>query len=81
MLSGFVFQNFKINYETLKLLNMKESRIEEIDICGGDIKTLDADLFPVSVKDLSLVQMGIEEVLARLKIWKIYKSFLYKGIN
>lgn len=42
---------------------MKESRIEEIDICGGDIKTLDADLFPVSVKDLSLVQMGIEEVL------------------
>ena len=63
MLSGFVFQNFKINYETLKLLNMKESRIEEIDICGGDIKTLDADLFPVSVKDLSLVQMGIEEVL------------------
>ena len=75
MLSGFVFQNFKINYETLKLLNLRESRLEKIDIQKGDIKTLNADLFPASVKDLSLREWGSSNCRTRLKIWKIYKSY------
>ena len=62
MLTDFAFRNFNINNQTLELLNMKESNLEIIKICGGDVKKLFADLFPVSVKDLSLNEMGIQKL-------------------
>ena len=61
MLTDFAFRNFNIDNQTLELLNMKESNLEIIKICGGDVKKLFADLFPVSVKDLSLRKMGIQK--------------------
>ena len=63
VLGDFVFENFNIDYHTLKLMNLNESRLEKISICGGGgggIKKLDVDLFPISVKDLTLMEMGIE---------------------
>ena len=62
MLTDFAFRNFNIDNQTLELLNMKESNLEIIKICGGDVKKLFADLFPVSVKDLSLNDMGIQKL-------------------
>ncbi|KGU07839.1 hypothetical protein MEQ_03599, partial [Candida albicans P87] len=62
MLTDFAFRNFNIDNQTLELLNMKESNLEIIKICGGDVKKLFADLFPVSVKDLSLNEMGIQKL-------------------
>ena len=62
MLTDFAFRNFNIDNQTLELLNMKESNLEIIKICGGDVKKLFTDLFPVSVKDLSLNEMGIQKL-------------------
>ena len=67
VLGDFVFENFNIDYHTLKLMNLNESRLEKISICGGGIKKLDVDLFPISVKDLALVEMGIHELPASFK--------------
>ena len=67
VLCDFVFKNFNTNYRTLELLNLKESKLEKISICGGGIKKLDVDLFPISVKDLALVEMGIHELPASFK--------------
>ena len=68
VLGDFVFENFNIDYHTLKLMNLNESRLEKISICGGGgIKKLDVDLFPISVKDLALVEMRIHELPASFK--------------
>ena len=64
VLGDFVFKNFNIDYRTLELLNLKESGLEVINIRGGDIKTFDIDLFPVSVKNLTLMEMGIQKLPA-----------------
>lgn len=64
MLGAITFQNFNIDYSTLELLNLKESRLEEISISGGDNETLDVDLCPVSVKNISLTNMRIRELPA-----------------
>ena len=50
----FTLINFNIDHFKLKQLNLKESRLTKIHIYQGNVKTLDAGLFPVSVKDLSL---------------------------
>ena len=62
ILCDIAFENFNIDHSTLELLNLKESNLEIINICGGDVKKLNADLFPVSVKDLSLRKMGIQKL-------------------
>ncbi|KHC62730.1 hypothetical protein MGI_05249 [Candida albicans P75016] len=69
VLGDFVFENFNIDYHTLKLMNLNESKLEKISICGGGggIKKLDVDLFPISVKDLALVEMRIHELPASFK--------------
>ncbi|KHC68068.1 Hap43p-repressed protein [Candida albicans P78042] len=68
VLGDFVFENFNIDYHTLKLMNLNESRLEKISICGGGgIKKLDVDLFPISVKGLALVEMRIHELPASFK--------------
>ncbi|KHC30468.1 hypothetical protein MGQ_05331, partial [Candida albicans P76067] len=67
VLGDFVFENFNIDYHTLKLMNLNESKLEKISICGGGIKKLDVDLFPISVKGLALVEMGIHELPASFK--------------
>ena len=68
VLGDFVFENFNIDYHTLKLMNLNESRLEKISICGGGgIKKLDVDLFPISVKDLALMEMRIHELPASFK--------------
>ena len=41
---------------------MKHSRLEVIKIDKGNVKTLETDLFPVTVKDLTLKEMGIEKL-------------------
>ena len=43
-------------------MNFKESRLEEISIRGGNVNKLDADLFPTSVKYLTLREMKIQEL-------------------
>ena len=49
-------------------MNLNESRLEKISICGGGgIKKLDVDLFPISVKGLALMEMGIHELPASFK--------------
>ena len=67
VLGDFVFENFNIDYHTLKLMNLNESKLEKISICGGGIKKLDVDLFPISVKGLALVEMRIHELPASFK--------------
>ena len=49
---SIVLDGLNIDYRTLISLNFNESRLETIRICGGNIKKLDVDLFPVSVKVL-----------------------------
>ncbi|KGR02213.1 hypothetical protein MG3_06009, partial [Candida albicans P78048] len=66
-LGDFAFKNFSIDYHTLELLNLKESILEVIYIRGGNIKKLNVDLFPVSVKNLTLMEMGIHELPASFK--------------
>ncbi|KGQ84872.1 hypothetical protein MG1_05312 [Candida albicans GC75] len=66
-LGDFAFKNFSIDYHTLKLMNLNESRLEVIYIRGGNIKKLNVDLFPVSVKNLTLMEMGIHELPASFK--------------
>ena len=61
-MSEINFKNFNIDYFKLKQLNLKESGLTKIYISGGDVKKLDAGLFPVSVKDLSLTEMGIQQL-------------------
>ena len=67
VLGDFVFENFNIDYHTLKLMNLNESKLEKISICGGGIKKLDVDLFPISVKGLALMEMRIHELPASFK--------------
>ncbi|KGR15112.1 hypothetical protein MG9_03571 [Candida albicans P37037] len=62
MLTNIIFHNFNINNQTLEFLNFKESRLEEINIRGGNVNKLDADLFPTSVKYLTLREMKIQEL-------------------
>ncbi|KGR21636.1 hypothetical protein MG3_00643, partial [Candida albicans P78048] len=46
--SDFAIKGFNIDYKTLKLLNLKESRLREINVYQGNVKVLDTDLFPIS---------------------------------
>ena len=62
MLRKFTLINFNIDHFKLKQLNLNESGLTKIYISGGDVKKLDAGLFPVSVKDLSLGGMGIQQL-------------------
>ena len=61
-MSEINFKNFNIDYFKLKQLNLNESGLTKIYISGGDVKKLNAGLFPVSVKDLSLTEMGIQQL-------------------
>ena len=58
----FSFKNLNIEHQTLKLLNLKESRLQRIEIHKGNVKTLDADLVPVTVGKLTLLCMGIQQL-------------------
>ncbi|RLP66433.1 hypothetical protein L150_05211 [Candida albicans Ca529L] len=66
-LCDFVFKKFNTNYRILELLNLKEFRLREIRFSGGHVKELSIDLFPVSVKNLTLMEMGIHELPASFK--------------
>ena len=70
VLCDFVFKNFNTNYRTLELLNLKESRLREIRFSGGHVKELSIDLFPVSVENLTLMEMGIHELSASFESLK-----------
>ena len=70
VLGDFVFKNFNTNYRTLELLNLKESRLREIRFSGGHVKELSIDLFPVSVENLTLMEMGIHELSASFESLK-----------
>ena len=62
ILSDFALTGFNVDYKTLELLNLKESKLREIKVCEGNVKKLDIDLFPVSVKYLTLLHMGIHQL-------------------
>ncbi|KGU02811.1 hypothetical protein MEQ_05235 [Candida albicans P87] len=70
VLCDFVFKNFNTNYRTLELLNLKEFRLREIRFSGGHVKELSIDLFPVSVENLTLMEMGIHELSASFESLK-----------
>ena len=79
MLRKFTLINFNIDHFKLKQLNLNESGLTKIYISGGDVKKLDAGLFPGSVKDLSLTDMGIQQLpdsfenlenLQKLYLWQ-----------
>ena len=57
-LRDFALENLKIDHYTLESLNLKHSRLEVIKIDKGNVKTLETDLFPVTVKDLTLKRNG-----------------------
>ena len=79
MVDSIVLDGFNIDYRTLISLNFNESRLETIRICGGNIKKLDVDLFPVSVKDLALMDMGIQELPASFeKLENLHRLCLAK---
>ena len=65
----------------MKLLNLKESRLREINVCQGNVKVLNTDLFPISVEYFTLLHMGIHKLPASLEELKTYKSYLYQVIN
>lgn len=80
MVDSIVLDGFNIDYRTLISLNFNESRLETIRICGGNIKKLDVDLFPVSVKDLALMDMGIQELPASFeKLENLHRLSLAKN--
>lgn len=80
MVDSIVLDGFNIDYRTLISLNFNESRLETIRICGGNIKKLDVDLFPVSVKDLALMDMGIQELPASFeKLENLHRLCLAKN--
>lgn len=62
LMKYFYLKNFYTDEEQLRLLNLKESNLQTIEIFRGRVKKLPDDLFPVSVKSLSLIRMGIEEL-------------------
>ena len=51
-------------------MNLKESRLREIRFSGGHVKELSIDLFPVSVENLTLMEMGIHELSASFESLK-----------
>ena len=77
----FSFKNLNIDHQTLKLLNLKESRLQRIEIHKGNVKTLDADLVPVTVGKLTLLCMGIQQLPDSFENLKIYRSWFYQEIN
>lgn len=58
----FSLCGFYIDSDTLQLLNFHESGLERIYIRGGNVKKLRAEWFPIGVKNLSLPNMGIQEL-------------------
>ena len=61
-LCDITLENFNIDQSMLEFLNFKESRLEKIKIIEGDVKRFIADLFPVTVRNLSLKYMGIQQL-------------------
>ncbi|KGU28176.1 hypothetical protein MGM_03646 [Candida albicans P75063] len=61
-LCDITLENFNIDQSMLEFLNFKESRLEKIKIIKGDVKRFIADLFPVTVRNLSLKYMGIQQL-------------------
>ncbi|CAX41213.1 LPF family protein, putative [Candida dubliniensis CD36] len=55
-------RGFRIDHRALELLNLKESRLQHINISGGDVRKLNVDLFPVSVEILILSYLKIHEL-------------------
>ena len=61
-LCDITLENFNIDQSMLEFLNFKESNLEKIKIIKGDVKRFIADLFPVTVRNLSLKYMGIQQL-------------------
>lgn len=62
-LKSFILDSFIIDSDTLKMLNFKDSKLEKIEIRGGDMKRQYTDQLPVAVKKLILENMGIQELV------------------
>ncbi|KAL1574103.1 hypothetical protein MG5_06285 [Candida albicans P57072] len=70
MLSSLYLKGFAINSGILKLLNLRQTCLEEITICGGYVPILSEEMFPVSVKELTLQRMGIRSLSSSFKSLK-----------
>lgn len=79
VLGSFELQNFGLGRKTLRLLNLKESRLGRIYICGGKIKKLDVDLFPTYVKDLTLLNKGIQKLPASFERFNYLRKLSLMG--
>ncbi|EMG45889.1 hypothetical protein G210_3901 [Candida maltosa Xu316] len=55
-------KQFNLTNSDLEILNLKESKLENIIFYKGNIGKLDPDLFPETVKRLSLERMGITDL-------------------
>ena len=65
----------------LEFLNFKESRLEKIKIIEGDVKRFIADLFPVTVRNLSLKYMGIQQLSDSFENLENLRKLSLKEIN
>lgn len=79
IVSDFAIKGFNIDYKTLKLLNLKESRLREINVCQGNVKVLNTDLFPISVEYFTLLHMGIHKLPASLEELKNLQKLSLSG--
>ncbi|KHC49121.1 hypothetical protein W5O_00606 [Candida albicans Ca6] len=79
IVSDFAIKGFNIDYKTLKLLNLKESRLREINVYQGNVKVLDTDLFPISVEYFTLSHMGIHKLPVSLEELKNLQKLSLSG--
>ncbi|RCK66494.1 hypothetical protein Cantr_02200 [Candida viswanathii] len=61
-------RRFGIDRELLEKLNLKSSKIDNIEFYKGKLGKLDLDLFPVGIDRLFLERMGITELPKSLKV-------------
>ena len=61
-MKGFTLIRFDIDYKTFEMLNFKESKLNHISLYRGKLGKLNVDALPITVKFLSLVRMGIQQL-------------------
>ncbi|KAF6061194.1 hypothetical protein FOB64_006486 [Candida albicans] len=61
-LKSLALKRFDLNHKTFKMLNLRDSKLEDIDIYKCKLEKLDVHALPTSVVDLKLVNVGIENL-------------------
>ena len=66
-LKSLALKRFDLNHKTFKMLNLRDSKLEDIDIYKCKLEKLDVHALPTSVVDLKLVNVGIENLPSSLE--------------